>query len=153
MIETLSVEKIRERVGQELGVSDWFVVDQDRIDQFADCTKDHQWIHVDKEKAAQGPFGDTIAHGYLIVSLFSYFAMEYGVVPEGSKMAINYGTNKIRFINPVKVGSKIRDRMTLTNVEEKSEGRILVTTTHTIEIEGEEKPGCVGEALAMFFTG
>ncbi len=152
MIETLPLEKIKERVGQKLGTSDWFEIDQDRINQFADCTNDHQWIHVDKEKAVQGPFGDTIAHGYLIVSLFSFFATSYGVIPEGATMAINYGTNKIRFINSVRVGSKIRDHMELTKVEEKSGGRILLTTTHTIEIEGEEKPACVGEALGMFFT-
>ncbi len=153
MIEILPLETIKERIGKELGVSDWFEIDQDRINTFADCTNDHQWIHVDEEKAASGPFGKTIAHGYLVLSLFSYFASKFGVVPEGATMAINYGLNKLRFINPVTEGSKIRDRMVLSNVEEKSDGRILVTTVHTIEIQGEEKPACVGEALGMFFTG
>ena len=152
MSEVLPVEKIKERIGQEIGVSEWLRMDQDRINRFADCTMDHQWIHVDTEKAAQGPFGKTIAHGYLTVSLFSFFAREIGLIPEGARMAINYGMNKLRFINPVPVGSKIRDRIVLSNVEEKSGGRILITTTHTIEIEGEEKPACVGEVLGMFFT-
>ena len=153
MIEVLPLDEIKKRIGQELGVSDWLQIDQERIQQFADSTLDHQWIHVDEEKAAQGPFGKTIAHGYLTLSLFPYFSSNSGVIPEGTAMTINYGLNKVRFINPVPVGSKVRDRLVLSNVEEKSKGRILITTTHTIEIEGEEKPACVGETLSMFFPG
>jgi acyl dehydratase len=150
--EVLPVEKIKERIGEEIGVSDWIQINQDRINAFAGCTEDHQWIHVDEEAAASGPFGKTIAHGYLTVSLFPFFSSGIAVIPEGTMMAINYGMNKLRFINPVGVGSKIRDRISLTNVEEKPGGRILMTTTHTVEIEGEDKPACVAETLSMFFT-
>lgn len=152
MREILPLDVIKGRIGEELGVTEWIQIEQDRINRFADCTMDHQWIHVDEEKAAQGPFAKTIAHGYLTASLFSYFMSQVGVMPEGTTMAINYGMNRLRFINPVPVGSKIRDRISLSNVEEKGEGRILVTTTHTIEIEGEEKPACVAEVLGMFFV-
>ncbi len=150
--EVLPIEKMKERVGQEIGLSDWVEIDQKRINDFADCTGDHQWIHVDEEAAAKGPFGKTIAHGYLTVSLFPLFSSGISVIPEGTMMAINYGMNKLRFINPVPVGSKIRDRMTLSNVEEKGGGRVLVSTGHTVEIEGEDKPACVAETLTMFFT-
>ena len=151
-VEVMPVEKMKERVGQELGVTDWFRMDQDRIDKFADCTMDHQWIHVDKEKAAQGPFGQTIAHGYLTISLLPHFSADHALLPEGTMMAINYGMNKLRLVNPVKSDARIRDRIVLSNVEEKKGGRILVTTTHTIEIEGEEKPAMIAEVLSMFFT-
>lgn len=151
-VQVLPMEKIKERVGQELGVTDWFQMDQERIDRFADCTEDHQWIHVDREKAAKGPFGTTIAHGYLTISLLPHFAAGISVVPEGTMMAINYGMNKLRLVNPVKSNARIRDRIVLSDVVEKESGRILVTTTHTIEIEGEEKPALVAEVLSMFFT-
>ncbi len=152
MIEVLTVEQMKERIGKELGTSEWLEIDQDRINKFAECTLDDQWIHVDEEKAKQGPFGKTIAHGFLTVSLLSHFSAEYSLVPEGTMMAINYGMNKLRLINPVPVGSKIRDHIAFTNVEEKSNGRILTTLTHTLEIEGHEKPALVAETLAMFFT-
>lgn len=151
-VEVMPLEKIKERIGDELGLTDWFQMDQDRIDKFAECTEDHQWIHVDKDAAAKGPFGKTIAHGYLTVSLLSHFSADIALVPEGTMMAINYGMNKLRLINPIPFDAKIRDRVTLTAVDEKSGGRILVTTTHTVEIEGEEKPACVAEVLGMFFT-
>lgn len=152
MIEVLPLDKITEKVGQELGVTDWLQVDQERINQFAECTGDHQWIHVDEEKAKAGPFGTTIAHGYLTISLIPQFSGNFGVVPEGTMMAINYGANKVRLLNPVTVGSKIRDRISLGEVTEKSGGRILVSNTHTIEIDGQEKPALVAEMLTMFFT-
>jgi acyl dehydratase len=151
-MEVLALEKIKERVGKEIGVSDWIQIDQKRINDFADCTEDHQWIHVDEEAAASGPFGKTIAHGYLTVSLLPFFSSGISLVPEGTMMAINYGLNKLRFVNPVEVNSKIRDRIVLSNVEEKGGGRVLMTTTHTIEIEGKEKPACIAETLTMFFT-
>lgn len=150
--EVLPVDKIKSRIGQEIGVSDWLKIDQKRINEFADCTGDHQWIHVNEEAAKNGPFGKTIAHGYLTVSLIPYFSSGISLVPEGTMMAINYGMNKLRFITPVPVGAKLRDKITLSNVEEKGGGRILMTTTHTLEIEGEEKPACVAETLTMFFT-
>ncbi len=151
-VEVLPLEKIKDRIGNEIGLTDWFQMDQDRIDNFADCTLDHQWIHVDKEAAAKGPFGKTIAHGYLTVSLLSHFSEDIALVPQGTTMAINYGMNKLRLINPIPFDARIRDRVTLTAVDEKSGGRILVTMTHTVEIEGEEKPACVAEVLGMFFT-
>lgn len=150
--EVLPIDKIKERIGSEIGVSEWLQIDQKRINDFADSTGDHQWIHVDEEAAKNGPFGKTIAHGYLTVSLFPYFSSDISLVPEGTMMAINYGMNKLRFIKPVPVASKIRDRISLSNVEEKGGGRYLVTTTHTVEIEGEDKPACVAETLTMFFT-
>lgn len=150
--QMLTIQQIKDRIGDELGVTDWFQMDQNRIDTFADCTLDHQWIHVDKDAAEKGPFGKTIAHGYLIVSLIPYFSASCIIIPEGTTMAINYGMNKLRIMNPVKSDAMIRDRIVLSGVEEKQDGRILVTTTHTIEIEGEDKPACVAEMLAMFFT-
>lgn len=150
-IEVLSLDKIKDRVGQELGVSDWLEIDQERVNAFADCTLDHQWIHVDEEAAAKGPFGKTIAHGNLTFSLTTHFALNYALVPEGAMMVINYGANKVRFINPVPVGSRVRDRIVLSDILEKDGGRILVTTTHTIEIEGQSRPACVADLLTMFF--
>ncbi|MFH2132716.1 MAG: MaoC family dehydratase [bacterium] len=152
MTEVLPLEKIKERIGQEIAKSAWFEIDQKRINQFADCTEDHQWIHVDEEKAAAGPFGKTIGHGFLTISMIPKFSEGNSLVPEGTLMAINYGLNKVRLLNPVTVGSKVRDNIVLGDVVEKSGGRILVTTIHTIEIEGQEKPACVAESLAMFFT-
>ena len=151
-VEVLPLEKIKEQVGQEIGVTDWLKIEQDRINAFADCTGDHQWIHVDEDAAASGPFGKTIAHGYLTLSLLPYFSADHARVPEGTMMAINYGMNKLRFVNPVKVGSNLRDRIALTGVEEKPGNRVLMTTTHTLEIEGEDKPAAIAETLTMFFT-
>jgi acyl dehydratase len=151
MIEILPLAVIRERIGRELGKTDWLLIDQQRINTFADCTNDHQWIHVDEKAAAQGPFGKTIAHGFLTVSLLSFFGAEIGLIPTGTAMAINYGMNKLRLLNPVPVGARIRDTIVLTDVTEKPDHRVLMTTTHTVEIEGQEKPGCVAEILTMFF--
>ncbi len=151
-VEVLSLDKMRERIGEELGVTDWLEIDQARINAFADCTLDHQWIHVDPEAAARGPFGKTIAHGYLTVSLLSHFSENHVLLPEGTLMAINYGMNKLRLLNPVPVDSRIRDRIVLSDVQEKGGGRVLTTTIHTVEIENQEKPACVAEVLTMFFT-
>jgi len=150
--EVLPVEQIKERIGQEIGQSDWIEIDQKRINDFADCTGDHQWIHVDEEKAAAGPFGKTIGHGFLTISMLPKFAEDNVLVPEGTMMAINYGMNKVRLINPVPVGSRIKATIVQGDVVEKSGGRILVTTINTVEVEGEEKPACVAEMLTMFFT-
>lgn len=151
MPERVPLEKFKQLVGQENGVTDWVTIDQDRINRFADVTEDHQWIHIDPEKAAQGPFGKTIGHGFLTLSLLSMFGYASKYAIEGAKMTINYGLNKVRFINPVPVGSRVRSRMVITAVEEKQPGRVLVTNTHTIEIEGQDKPACVAEALGMYF--
>ncbi len=150
-LRVLPVEKMMELIGEEIALTDWFQVDQDRINKFADCTNDHQWIHVDEAAAAKGPFGKTIAHGYLTISLLPFFGAGNAILPEGAAMGMNYGMNKVRHITPIKVDSKIRDRIVLTDVKQKSGKRLLVTATHTIEIEGADKPACVAEVLSMFF--
>ncbi len=148
------VEKIRSLIGKELGVSPWVLIDQKRINQFADCTEDHQWIHVDVEKAARGPFGKTIAHGYLTLSLISgmSYTVRFPFEMSGVQMMINYGLNKVRFLNPVTVDSRVRTRVVLAEIDEKTPGRVLITYRHTIEIEGQDKPACVAETLAMLFV-
>jgi acyl dehydratase len=138
-------------IGKEIFISDWTQVTQEQINQFADSTKDHQWIHVDVEKAAKGPFGKTIAHGFLTLSHLPFFSYQVPLKFEGSKMLINYGLDKVRFVNPVISGAKIRDRIVLSLLEEKPDNRILMTQTHTIEIEGQEKPACIAQALTMIF--
>jgi len=152
MAEAVSLDKLKEMVGEQIGLTDWFTMEQDRINAFAGATEDHQWIHVNEEMAKDGPFGTTIAHGYLTLSLISYFSAQNKVFPAGIKMAINYGLNKVRFINPVKVGAKIRNRAVLKEVTDKGGGRVLMATEHTMEIEGEEKPAMVAETLAMLFV-
>ena len=138
-------------IGKEIFVSDWTQVTQEQINKFADSTKDHQWIHVDVEKAAKGPFGKTIAHGFLTLSHLPFFSYQVPLKFEGAKMSINYGLDKVRFINPVFSGAKIRDRIVISALEERPDNRALMTQTHTIEIEGQEKPACVAQALAMIF--
>jgi acyl dehydratase len=151
--EQFTFENIATFVGRELGVSDWLTVDQERISQFADCTGDHQWIHIDVERAQrESPFGTTIAHGYLTLSLIPYLQHSANITPTGAKAAINYGLDRARFIAPVPAGARIRDRITLTSVEDKGGGRILLTTRHTVEIEGEEKPAMIADTLTMFMT-
>ena len=147
-----SVLKDMEKImGKEIFVSDWTEVTQKQINQFADATGDHQWIHVDAEKAAQGPFGQTIAHGFLTLSHLPFFSYQVPLKMEGSKMSINYGLDKVRFLNPVVSGAKIRDRIVMAAIEEKPGNRLLMTQTHTIEIEGQEKPACIAQSLAMIF--
>ncbi len=151
MPNTIPLDTIQEKIGQEIGVSDWLTIDQERIDTFADCTEDHQWIHVDVEKAAEGPFGKTIAHGFLSLSLVTHLSADLMPVPEGALMVVNYGLDKVRFVHPVPVGSRIRDRMILKDVVEKGGGRILLVTEHTLEIEGVDKPAAVVNLLFMCF--
>lgn len=152
MIEMVSVEKLKTMTGQDNGISEWTLIDQAMVNRFAEATGDHQWIHVDVEMAKQGPFGGTIAHGFLILSLIPIFSSSGKYLPEGMKMVVNYGLNKVRFINPVLVGSRIRSKMIISGVEEKDPGRILMTVTHTVEIEGQDKPACIAESLAMFMV-
>jgi acyl dehydratase len=149
-IEGYTLAALNEFVGRELGVSDWMTVDQERINQFAQCTGDNQWIHVDVERARrESPFGTTIAHGYLTLSLLPAMQYAVGTLPDGIKAALNYGTDKVRFINPVKAGARIRDHIRLVGAEDKGNGRVLMTTRHTVEIEGEDKPAMVADTLAM----
>jgi acyl dehydratase len=142
------LEDLQGRVGQEIGVGDWIAVEQDRIQQFADATGDHQWIHLDEEKAKAGPFGTTIAHGFLTLSLIP--AIAPGILPEGVHMTINYGLDRVRFISPVPSGSRVRARSKVMEVKEVT-GGVQVKTEVTIEIEGGEKPACVAEMLTRFY--
>ncbi len=137
-------------VGCELGTSAWVAVDQDRIDQFAACTGDHQWIHVDVDRARrESPFGGPIAHGYLTLSLVAPMAMEVGVIPPDAATGLNYGVDKVRFIAPVRVGARVRNQVSLLAAEPQSGGRMLLKLQCTLQIEGEAKPALVAEILCM----
>lgn len=145
-------DQLREMIGEELGVSDWVVVDQSRIDQFANCTEDRQWIHVDAERAKrESPFRTTIAHGYLTLSLIGGLSQEMNVFPENTRAAFNYGLDKVRFVAPVRVGVRVRLRARLVSVEDRGPGQYLMKFANTIEIEGEERPALTAETLAMFY--
>ena len=144
-----SPHDLKDAVGKHLGYSNWLTMEQDRVNQFADATEDYQWIHVDVERAKKGPFGGTIAHGYLTLSLVSYFIPQVFEV-RGFEMAVNYGTNKVRFPAPVKVGSRIRGGAEVVSVEE-SKGGILSVVRVTVEIEGEERPACIAETVSLYF--
>ena len=141
------IEDLAAAVGTELGRSDWHVVTQEQVDRFADATGDHQWIHVDPQRAADGPFGTTIAHGYLTLSLVPLFASGVYSI-EGVRLAVNYGCNKVRFPAPVPVGSRLRGAVTLDSVTPSGAG-FLVAATVTVEIEGSAKPACVAETLVL----
>jgi acyl dehydratase len=133
--------------GEELGLSDWLEIDQERVDRFAEATGDHQWIHVDPERAASGPFGGTIAHGYLTLSLIPFLGSQvFSLETPGAKL--NYGVNKVRFPHPVLVGSRIRSRVTMGDVTDVPAGKQL-TLRHVIEIEGQDKPACVAETVVL----
>ncbi|GAA1119086.1 MaoC family dehydratase [Nocardiopsis composta] len=134
--------------GEELGRTDWLTITQDRIDAFADATGDHQWIHVDRERAASGPFGTTIAHGYLSLSLLAYFGPQVFTLEKAPSMGINYGLNKVRFLQPVTEGSRVRDAVRLVEAKETGKG-LLFTMAHTVEIEGAERPALVAESLSL----
>ena len=140
-------EEIEAAVGEEIGVSDWAEIDQERVNAFADATGDHQWIHVDLEKAKEGPFGGTIAHGYLTLSLVPWLGSQvFSLDTPGAKL--NYGVNKVRFPTPVPVGSRIRARIAVNGVADVPAGKQL-TLGYTIEIEGQDKPGCVAETVVL----
>ena len=142
--------ELLDRVGEELGETDWLEIDQTRVDLFADATGDHQWIHVDVEKAKRGPFGGPIAHGYLTASLANYFLPQL-IDVQGTSMGVNYGCDKIRFPAPVPVGSKVRGTAVLTSAEETKDGGIQAKITVKIEIEGQERPACVIETISRFY--
>ncbi|MFI2239647.1 MaoC family dehydratase [Streptomyces chrestomyceticus] len=144
-----SLDALRNAVGEDLGTSDWLEIDQKRIDLFADATGDHQWIHVDAERAAAGPFGATIAHGYLTLALLPALVPQLLRV-DNVKMGINYGVDKVRFPAPVPVGSRVRATARIAGVTEVS-GGVQLATTVTVEREGGEKPVCVAETLSRFY--
>ena len=142
----IPLSEIQSMVGQEIGVSDWLEMTQDRVNRFADATGDHQWIHVDPERAKQGPFGTTIAHGYLTQSLVNHFLPQI-VEVRGVKMGINYGTEKVRFPAPVKVNSEVRATRELVEATLVAPNTLQLKQKVTVEIVGEPKPGCVAEFL------
>ena len=153
MSYTIKVADFRELGGQDLEPSSWLEITQERVDQFADATNDHQFIHVDPEKAAGTPFGGTIAHGFLTLSLLSYLMTEKAKFPEGLTMGLNYGSDKVRFIQPVSVGSRIRALQHVLMVRERAPGKFLLKTKVTIEIENSEKPALIAETLGLLVTG
>jgi len=143
-------EEVAAAAGTELGVSEWIAITQDRIDMFADATGDHQWIHVDPDKAATGPFGTTIAHGYLTLSLLPFFgAHVFAFAGEGAK--VNYGVNKVRFMSPVPVDSKLRARIDMVEVTDIPKGQQAILR-YTIEIDGVAKPACVAESVVLLLA-
>jgi acyl dehydratase len=147
---TITLSSMTQQIGQELGVSQWQTIDQARIADFAACTGDRQWIHVDVERARrESPFGGTVAHGFLTLATVAPAAFEVWIEPAGIARAFNYGIERVRFINPVKAGARIRSRIKLLAIEPKGGGRLLVTTENTVEIEGAEKPALVATMLAM----
>jgi len=148
--DRLTPRRLRSLVGKELGVSDWLSVTQERVDAFAECTQDRQWIHVDLEKAAAGPLGGTVAHGFLLLSLLPHFLGGSALFREGFKMAVHYGLNQVRFISPVRTGARVRNRAVLKGVERKGFRRMLASVENTIEIEGGSRPAAVAELLVLF---
>ena len=146
----LTMANIKDRVGSEVGVSRWLVVDQDRINCFAECTEDRQWIHVDVERAKrESPFKQPIAHGYLTLSLVGLLSLDVGVVPSDAGAGFNYGLEKVRFLAPVPAGARVRLRVSLDGVEEKSDGQLLIRTKNVLEIENSDKPALIADALAL----
>jgi acyl dehydratase len=147
----MPVADLAAHIGEEIGVSSWILLDQTRINEFAHCTGDHQWIHVDAERAArEGPFGGTIAHGFLTLSLLAPTGFEVLLARITPKSVVNYGLDKVRFIAPVRSGKRVRNHIVISSVEDKGGGRYLVMTENTMEIEGETRPALTASALAMF---
>ena len=147
-----ALDEIRSRIGDEVGVSSWLTVVQARVDAFAEATEDRQFIHTDPAAAAQTPFGGTIAHGFLTLSLLSRMAADAMLVPEGLKMAVNYGLDRVRFLAPVRSGKRIRGRFTLDSIEEKAPGQVLMRHTVTVEIEDHDKPALTAVWLGLMFV-
>ncbi len=151
-MSSYTLENVSSFIGQEVGVSDWVTIDQEKINAFADATGDHQWIHVDVERCkTESPLGTTIGHGYLTLSLVPMLSYQIRPIPEGAKQVLNYGADKLRFLNPVPAGSKVRMRTKLLSVTEKSGGRFLFKTENTVEIDGFDKPAMIAETLSLAF--
>ena len=148
----LNPDNMKESIGADMGTADWLLIDQQRISAFAECTDDRQFIHVDPERAAKTPFGGTIAHGFLSLSMLSHFAQSVGCAFENMVMGINYGFDKVRFLAPVKVNSRVRAQARLLDVQEKKPGHFLIRQEVRIEIEGEPIPALIAEWLTMAIT-
>jgi acyl dehydratase len=146
----LTLAGLGERIGQELGLSDWVAMDQQRIDAFAACTGDHQWIHVDVERAKrESPFRGTVAHGYLTLAMVAPLAMQIGVIPTDAAAGLNYGIDKVRFLAPVPAGARVRLRVVLAGIEPREGGQVIMKTQNTLEVEGSERPALIAETLAL----
>lgn len=146
----VTVASIRDFVGQDLGTSDWITIDQSMIDQFAACTGDRQWIHVDAERARkESPAGGTIAHGFLSLSLIAPLGMQLGLAPSDASAVLNYGLDKVRFLTPVKSGNRVRLQLSMTSVEPKDDGRLLIKGAAVLEIENGQTPALVAETLTL----
>ena len=148
----IHLDGLRSRIGEEVGISSWLILDQSRIDAFADATEDHQFIHTDPDAAAKTPFGGTIAHGFLSLSLLSRMGAEAMLIPDTLRMALNYGFDRVRFLAPVRAGARVRGRFRLDSVEEKAPGQILMRHTVTVEIEGEARPALIAEWLGLILV-
>jgi acyl dehydratase len=149
-MSNLTLSQLGEHVGRELGVSQWVAIEQSRIDAFAACTGDHQWIHVDIERAKrESPFRGPVAHGYLMLAMIAPLSMEVGIIPRDAAAGLNYGIDKVRFLAPVAAGARVRLRVTLDGVEPKEGGQTLMKTRNTLEVEGSEKPALIAETLAL----
>ena len=146
----LTLSQLGEHVGRELGVSEWVAIEQSRIDAFAACTGDHQWIHVDVERAnRESPFRSPIAHGYLTLAMIASLSMEVGIIPKDAAAGLNYGIDKVRFLAPVPAGARVRLRVSLVGVEPREGGQTVMKTRNTLEVEGSEKPALIAETLAL----
>lgn len=152
-METKTLEQAKAMIGQEAGVSEWIEVSQERINQFADVTEDHQFIHINPDMAKMTPFGGTVAHGFLTLSLLAKMGEQASVVLEGTKMGVNYGFDKVRFLAPVPSGAKVRGRFVVAAVDEKRPGQTLITYDVSVEIEGGEKPALIAQWMGMQFSG
>ena len=149
-MSNLTLAGLSDRVGQELGVSEWVTIDQPRIDTFASCTGDRQWIHVDVERAKrESPFRGPIAHGYLALAMVAPLSMEVGVIPRDAAAGLNYGIDKVRFLAPVPAGARVRLRVVLVGIEPREGGQVVMKTLNTMEVEGSEKPALIAETLAL----
>lgn len=151
VMKKLSLKQLQQMEQKEIGFSVWFEITQDRINAFADCTEDHQWIHIDADKARKSALGSTVAHSYLLLSLLMHFNLQNEIFKAPFKMVVNYGLNRVRFLNPVRPGDRIRNRAVLAKVTKKGFRKVLVQVDNTIEIEGQTKPALVAEALALIF--
>jgi acyl dehydratase len=149
-VSNLTLAGLSERIGEELGLSEWATIDQARIDAFASCTGDHQWIHVDIERARrESPFCGPVAHGYLALAMVAPLAMQVGVIPTDAAAGLNYGIDKVRFLAPVPAGARVRLRVVLAGIEPREGAQVVMKTQNTLELEGSDKPALVAETLAL----
>jgi len=151
MQKRLSLRRLKTMLGKEVGVSDWFTINQERIDAFAACTEDRQWIHVGRDRAAESPLRGTVAHGFLLLSLVPFFNFKNEIFTGRFRMAVNYGLNRVRFPHAVRAGSRVRNRAVLKGLEKRGFRKVLLMVENTMEIEGEQKPAMVAEVLALIF--